>query len=359
MKRLLALDGGGIRGVFSLEILARIETHARSILAKPNLVLADYFDYIAGTSTGGIIATCLSWGMTVAEVQELYINRAVEMFRPAPFYRRFWNRFEAEAITRMFQTLFSEDGKGEVPALLNTKKLRTLLTLVMRNYTTGSPWPVSNNPAAKFNEPTRANSNLKLPVWQLVRASTAAPVYFPPETIELGGKRHVFVDGGITPYNNPALLLFSMATLPSYNLNWPTGVDKMLLVSVGTGHVRTGAGSLRADQMNMLFYARSIPLALMESINQEQDMICRMLGACKKGEPIDSEIGDLRDSDATRAEKKFSYVRYDHLFTAQEMDLAKQTSKLGITLDNLLLIPFLRELGARYAEANVRAEDLT
>jgi uncharacterized protein len=359
MKRLLALDGGGIRGVFSLEILVRIEAHLRKMLNQPNLVLADYFDYMAGTSTGAIIATCLSWGMSVAQVQELYITRAVEMFRPAPMYRRFWNRFEAEAITRMFQVVFSEDDKGEVPALLSTKKLRTLLTLVMRNYTTGSPWPVSNNPAAKFNDPSRANSNLKLPVWQLVRASTAAPVYFPPETIDLGGKKQVFVDGGITPYNNPALLLFSMATLPCYNLNWPTGVDKMLLVSVGTGRVRTGAGAVRANQMNMLFYARSIPSALMESISQQQDIICRMIGHCKEGEPIDSEIGDLRGPADSVAEKKFNYVRYDHLFTADEMNLARQTSKSGITLDNLMLIPFLRELGARYAEAHVRAEDLT
>lgn len=359
MKRLLALDGGGIRGVFSLEILARIEAHLRKLRGQPDLVLADYFDYMAGTSTGAIIATCLSWGMSVAQVQELYITRAIEIFSPAPLYRRFWNKFGAEAITRMFKMIFSEDGEGKVPALLSTKKLRTLLTLVMRNHTTGSPWPVSNNPAAKFNDPARLNCNLHLPVWQLVRASTAAPVYFPPETIELGGIRHVFVDGGITPYNNPALLLFSMATLPCYNLNWPTGVDNMLLVSVGTGRVRTGAGSMRGNQMNLLFHALSIPLALMDSINLQQDVICRTIGHCKEGAPIDSEIGDLRGGSADDvARKQFSYVRYDHRFTPDEMNLARHTSRSGITLDNLVLIPFLRELGARYAEAHVRAEDL-
>jgi patatin-like phospholipase len=358
MKRLLALDGGGIRGVFSLEILARIEAHLQTMRGQPDLVLADYFDYMAGTSTGAIIATCLSWGMSVAEVQELYFNRAIEIFRPAPFYRRFWNKFEAEAVTHMFKVLFSEDGKGELPALLSTKKLRTLLTLVMRNHTTGSPWPVSNNPAAKFNDPARPNCNLHLPVWQLVRASTAAPVYFPPETIELGGIRHVFVDGGITPYNNPALLLFSMATLPGYNLNWPTGIDNMLLVSVGTGRVRTGAGPVRGNQMNLLFYARSIPLALMDSINLQQDVLCRTIGHCKEGPPIDSEIGDLRGTADDAARKQFSYVRYDHLFTPDEMNRARETSRSGITLDNLMLIPFLRELGARYAEAHVRAEHL-
>ena len=98
--------------------------------------------------------------------------------------------------------------------------------LVMRNHSTGSPWPVSKNPAAKFNDPALPECNLKLPVWQLVRASTAAPVYFPPETINVGGRKHVFVDGGITPYNNPALLLFQMATLPAYKVEWETGLIK-------------------------------------------------------------------------------------------------------------------------------------
>jgi len=358
MKRLLALDGGGIRGVFSLEILAQIEAHVRRIRRQPDLVLADYFDYLAGTSTGAIIATCLSWGMSVAEVQDLYINRAIEIFHPAPFYRRFWNKFDAEAVTQVFKAIFSEDGEGKIPALLSTRKLRTLLTLVMRNHTTGSPWPVSNNPAAKFNDLARPNCNLHLPVWQLVRASTAAPVYFPPETIELGGIRQVFVDGGITPYNNPALLLFSMATLPCYKLNWTTGVENMLLVSVGTGRERTGAGPMRGDQMNLLFHARSIPLALMDSINLQQDVLCRTIGHCLEGAPIDSEIGDLRGSADDVARKQFSYVRYDHLFTPDEMNLAKKTSRSGLKLDNLTLIPLLRELGSRYAQAHVKAEHL-
>ena len=86
MKRLLALDGGGIRGVFSLEILARIEQLLREKTGNANLVLADHFHYLGGTSTGAIIATCLSWGMSVAEVRDLYCNRAIEMFRLAPIY---------------------------------------------------------------------------------------------------------------------------------------------------------------------------------------------------------------------------------------------------------------------------------
>lgn len=359
MKRLLALDGGGIRGVFSLEVLARIESELREKTGNPQLVLADYFDYIAGTSTGAIIATCLAWGMSVTDVQHLYTTRSIEMFHVAPLYRRFWNKFDADAIIGVFKVLFSEDGDGKIPALLGTTKLRTLLALVMRNHSTGSPWPVSNNPAAKYNDPNLPECNLRLPLWQLVRASTAAPVYFPPETIDLGHRKQVFVDGGITPYNNPALLLFLMATLPAYRLGWETGVDKMLVVSIGTGRISTGIGKRRGDQMNMIFHARSLPDALMDSINHEQDMICRTIGFCRIGEELDSELGDFRDVAPSEMEhRKFTYLRYDHAYSPEELELAKHYGRAGLSLDNLLLIPFLQRIGADYAEGHVRADDL-
>jgi patatin-like phospholipase/acyl hydrolase len=66
---LLALYGGGIRGVITLEILAAIESIVRAKLGS-DAVLADYFDYVAGTSTGAIIAACLSAGMSVDDVRQ-------------------------------------------------------------------------------------------------------------------------------------------------------------------------------------------------------------------------------------------------------------------------------------------------
>jgi hypothetical protein len=359
MKRLLALDGGGIRGVLSLEILERLETLLREKTGNSALVLADYIDYFAGTSTGGIIATCLSWGMTVEEIKDLYVNRSAEMFRLARWYRRYlWNKFEAEAITRMFQVLFSEDGEGREPALLSSRKLRTKLVLVMRNHTTGSPWPVSNNPAAKYNDPARIDCNLNIPIWKLVRASTAAPTFFPPETINFGGRRHVFVDGGITPYNNPALLLFLMATLPSYNLNWETGPDKLLLISIGTGRLRTGLGDLNRS-LNLIDHLKGIPAALMDSISLQQDMMCRIFGECVAGDPIDAEVGDLIMRQIEPPEsRKFRYVRYDHLFSNEEIAHAKSVTKGEFSLDNLRLIPALQDIGRNCAAEKVRLEHL-
>src|SRR5215468_3138023 len=77
-RKLLALDGGGIRGVLTLEILAEIE---RKLAAKTGLkCLGDYFDYIGGTSTGAIIAAGLSIGMTAAELLQFYREAGVSMF---------------------------------------------------------------------------------------------------------------------------------------------------------------------------------------------------------------------------------------------------------------------------------------
>ena len=150
-----------------------------------------------------------------------------------------------------------------------------------------------------------------------------------------------------------------MASLPAYNLGWETGVNKMLLVSVGTGRVETGIGAREAAQMNMLFHARSIPDALMEAINQEQDMMCRTIGFCKVGEPIDSEVGDFRDVPVEEiSRRKFTYLRYDHAYTVDDYELAKKYGKDGIALDNVRLIPLLQQLGRNYADKHVLPEDL-
>ena len=104
MKRILALDGGGVCGVFSLMVLRRIESLCRAERGRPGLVLRDEFDFFAGTSTGAIIAAFPAWGMTVDEVLQLYEGRGAEMFAPAPWYERFWRaKFRADAITRFFQ----------------------------------------------------------------------------------------------------------------------------------------------------------------------------------------------------------------------------------------------------------------
>ncbi len=314
-KRLLALDGGGIRGLITVEILAGIEAMLRAESGNPDLVLADYFDYIAGTSTGAIIATCLSLGMPVAKVRKFYEANGEAMFDRSLLLRRFRYKYEDDKLAAMLQQVIREESGEPTNPMLGSDALHTLLLVIMRNATTDSPWPISNNPHAKFNGRERSDCNLQIPLWQLVRASTAAPVYFPPEEVRVGDHAFLFVDGGVTTYNNPSFLLFLMATMGAYRLGWPVGPENMLLVSIGTGASPNANSNLDPSDMNLLYNAGSIPSALMYAALNEQDMLCRVFGSCRHGASLDGEVGTLIDHpgspSAGHVPKLFSYARYN------------------------------------------------
>ena len=90
--------------------------------------------------------------------------------------RRLRYKFEGEPLTNQIKQIFAVD------TTLGSEKLRTLLLLVMRNATTDSPWPISNNPYARYNDRARKDCNLNFPLWQLVRASTAARLTSHPKS---------------------------------------------------------------------------------------------------------------------------------------------------------------------------------
>jgi hypothetical protein len=360
-KRLLAIDGGGIRGVLSLEVLKRIEELLRASSGRGEAFrLADYFDYISGTSTGGIIAAGLSIGLSVDEIMRFYVQAGAQMFVKANLLRRLRTKFEDEPLANMLKDVFGAQ------TLLGSDRLRTLLLLVLRNATTDSPWPISNNPFAKYNELARPDANVKLPLWQLVRASTAAPTYFPPEVIVVSGREFVFVDGGVTMYNNPAFQMFLMATVghywpfaPAECRGWETGKDKMLIVSVGTGTSPDVRDGLEPEEMNLLFNATTIPSALMFAALNEQDFLCRTFGDCIAGDPLDREVGDMIGAGGRALPKLFTYVRYNAELT--ETGLAAIgcgaiAPNAVRKLDGVESIPALRKVGTAVAEAKVKAD---
>lgn len=354
MKRILALDGGGIRGVFSLQILARIEELFRQERSNKDLVLADVFDLIAGTSTGAIIATFLKWGLPVRKIEQLYIEQSPIMFAKSRWRDKLKYRFNPEAIAEFFRTQFVE--KDGTPALLGTKKLRQFLLVVTRNGRSGGAWPVTNNPKAIFNHRSRPDCNLDFPLWQLLRASTAAPTYFPPEEIKLAGISNLFMDGGMTPYNNPALIAVLTATLPCYQISWPANRDALHLVSVGTGLSRARMPGKAALDMNLLDHIRYIAPALIGSIVWEQDYLLRVIGDCVHGATLDSEIGALLTPTLLdRDEQKLTYARYDRPLDSTDPRI-KNLPGEQIALDDLSLIPLLQELGTEYAQKHVRKE---
>ena len=347
-KKLLALDGGGIRGMMTVEVLAEIEAMLRNELDRPDLVLADFFDYIGGTSTGAIIAAGLAKGMDSAQLREFYEESGPAMFDKSSLLKRFRYKYEDEALAATLQDVFGAD------TVFGSEKIRTLLLMVLRNATTDSPWPLSNNPEALYNNTGDDNDNLRIPLWQLIRASTAAPTYFPPEEIRIGANRFLFVDGGVTMYNNPAFQLFLMATIPAFKVEWPTGESQMLLVSVGTGYAANANRDLAAHEMNLLYNAGSIPSALMDAALHEQDTLCRVFGRCLLGNSIDREIKDLMGTLAPGGSANhFTYLRYNADLSRDGLDeigLPRLEPRQVQKLDSIDGIADLQEVGRRVAE---------
>lgn len=288
--KLLALDGGGIRGLITLGILESIESRLREKSKEPDKFrLCDWFDYIAGTSTGAIIAAGLALGKSVSELIKFYSDSGEAMFERTHLLQRLKSLYQADPLRMELERVFGSN------TTLEPQHLKCLLLVVTQNITTDSPWPISSNPEARYNAPPdRKDCNLKIPLWQLVRASTAAPVYFPPEILKWDpndeSKAFVFVDGGVTPYNNPAFLLYRMATSAPYRLCWKTGEKKLLLVSVGTGSAPTPTFK---TSINLAANALGLPGHLMYAIQTDQDINCRTVGRCTFGSVIDRELRDV------------------------------------------------------------------
>jgi len=354
-RKLLACDGGGIRGIISIEVLARIESELRKSSGNPKLVLADYFDYVGGTSTGAIIATLIALGYSIDETRDFYLRSGTEMFHKARLWERFRTKFEDDKLSQMLRDVIGPD------TTLGSEKLRTLLMMVMRNATTDSPWPLSNNPKAKYNDAARADCNLKLPLWQLVRASTAAPTYFPPEVVRVG-RDFVFVDGAVTMYNNPAFQLFLMATSEPYRLLWPTGEDKMLLISVGTGASANANNNLSPEEMNLLYNAGTIPSALMAAALHEQDFLCRIFGKCLAGDLLDREIGNVIGQGIPNVPKLFTYGRYNIELSREGLDalgLEHINAQHVQQIDSVDHVSEMQEVGRTLALQKVKDEHFT
>ena len=277
-RRILALDGGGIRGLITLGVLERLEASLADRLGRgADFRLAEYFDLVGGTSTGAIIAAALARGMSVAELTSFYLDFGHEAFTKRSIFARWKSLYVEGGLVEKLQATFGKDTD------LSPEALACLLVVVTRNTTTDSAWPISSNPFAKYNDPDRPDCNLRIPLWQIVRASTAAPVFFPPEVIHWDPKdpkkSFVFVDGGTTVYNNPSFLLFRMATEPAFRLGWETGERHLLLVSVGTGGAPVLGTTVDDPETNLVSAALNTLSAVMSQASVDQDVSCRVIGA--------------------------------------------------------------------------------
>lgn len=287
-KRILSIDGGGLRGVVAIAFLKALEAELERSAGR-KVALRDHFDVIGGTSTGAIVATALALGYTAAEIEGLYFGLARSVFQ------RRWNN--VDGVVPRFSSAALEDQIASVVKgrTLGSDDLRPGgLAVVAKRLDTGSVWLLSNNPKARYWDSDEHVGNRHYSLTRVVLASAAAPFFFAPQqiTIQEGQQPGTFVDGSISPHNNPALALLQLVTIPSYGYAWPVGRTRLEIVSVGCGTPRAGArrsllGSTAAGNAVVSLHS------IISDCDQHVLTMMQALGHCPSPWIIDSEIGDL------------------------------------------------------------------
>lgn len=237
--RILAIDGGGIRGIIPAVVIA----HISESLNRP---VTRLFDAMAGTSTGGIIALGLAVGasrdepkFSPSEVLDLYLEHGEEifppktdpglgkpsllgrgdswgaigrLFSPSGGNKKFGGnaRFQAGPLEDLLQRYFGESRLKDltVPTLVTSFDMARMQPVVFRQ---------------GANEPDTDQL-----IWKVARATSAAPTYFLPLELDAGGQPKYLVDGGVWA-NNPAALAYTAFSEPA---------RETVVVSIGTGHPR-------------------------------------------------------------------------------------------------------------------------
>lgn len=308
-KKILSLDGGGMRGALTLGFLEKIEAVLRERLNNPRLKLCDYFDLIGGTSTGSIIASALAIGMEVAEIKEKYFELGKFIFGskndwyiPWETWKRLKKKYEEGPLEDELKKLFGDITLGDM------ERIKTGLCIVAKRADTNSIWPLINHPNGTYYK-----YNKDLYLHTVIRASAAAPTYFVPVYVEVNydkKEKAAFVDGGVSMANNPALQLFKVATLKGFPFRWNTGENNMLLVSVGTGMVEFNKLPEKMTKNTFAAWGLQVPEMLMQDASWQNQIILQWISKCPNKWHIDGEIGNLCD-DMLCSKPLLTYMRYN------------------------------------------------
>jgi uncharacterized protein len=234
--QILSLDGGGIKGLFSAAVLAKVEEDL-------DIILADHFDLIAGTSTGGIIALGLGAGLRPADIVKFYVDEGPRIFSQHLFnglQHLVFRKFGARALEAALKRCFREKTLGE-----------SVKRLVIPSYNLDADEVY----LCKTPHHERLRRDYRAYMWQVAMATAAAPTYLPAFN-GLDGVR--LIDGGVWA-NNPSIVAITEACSM---LNVP--LSSIRLLSLGTTYDVTDH-PFWLNWGGLFLWARSAPQVLMRA----------------------------------------------------------------------------------------------
>lgn len=269
---ILSLDGGGVRGIIPARVMAALEERLQEHLGDPETRLADYFDLVAGTSTGGLL-TCLALAprpgqqgrpRSAREALELYLEHGDEIFRRGIWHtvKSGWGlideKYPAGGLESLLRRTFGE---------LRLKELVRPCLIPAYHITRRRAWFFRQHAARK--RPER-----DFLVRDVCRATSAAPSYFEAARIVSGSDlAHAFIDGGVFA-NNPALCAYTDAR----RFEGRTAAD-ILMLSLGTGVVKKPYYYERARNWGQIRWLRPMLDIMMSGVADTVDFQLRQIFA--------------------------------------------------------------------------------
>lgn len=205
--KILTFDGGGIRGVASLEIIKKLESDTKIQIHKK-------FDIFAGTSTGSIIAITLAMGIPIQEMIDNYEEMSSDVFGHKTLFSLFQPKYDPKRLKNNLVKVFKKHGYSESIKLGDLPK-KIVIPIVRLDDPKTNRWGMG-----VLENITEQGK--KVPVIDAILESTAAPSYFP--------SFHGAVDGGMAA-KDPALAAYTYAYHP-YNIDQ----EGAIILSIGTGY---------------------------------------------------------------------------------------------------------------------------
>jgi len=278
--RILSLDGGGIRGIIPATVVAYIEKEIQERKGNPDLRIADFFDMIVGTSTGGLL-TCFylkpnpeeggpNTEFPASKALEVYTKEGYDIFNKSKKagwlgFRQLWNAtgYDPTYLEQTLQRYFKEpDGKTD----MMLSKMVKPCTVTTYNMNTKSSFFLRSSDATRQDDPRDYK------VWEALRSTSAAPTYFPPAEIYNYAKpvneanKLYNLDGGVFA-NNPTICAYAEARnmkFPDRGVEFP-GASQMLILSIGTGGGNFALDNLqKSGSWSVVKWAKSIPNIMMD-----------------------------------------------------------------------------------------------
>lgn len=287
--RILSLDGGGMRGIIPATVLIYVEEKLQELTNNKEARIADFFDLIVGTSTGGIL-TCFylmpnpskekkspSSKYPASKALEFYDKKGGTIFNKSKNsswlgIRQLFNatQFKPNNIENIFEEEFGD------------KKLSELLQpCIITSYDMESQ-------SAVFFHSRESKPGRDFRIKDVVRSTSAAPTYFPPANILnlSSGQKMINLDGGVFA-NNPAMCAYVEARKSDFGKVKNPGAKDMIFLSVGTGGGKLHFPKVeKSGKWSVINWAKSIPDIMMdggaETVHYQMEAIFGTLGEKEK-----------------------------------------------------------------------------